>query len=349
MSVTVSLPEILRPGRLGKPVAIALLFGLILVQLTGCSGGEPKAIEVNDQPYLALRDVAKTFGLRYQHLDDGKRVQLSDRHHTLSFTLHHRAMPFDGTPVWLGFPVAAHEDRLYISQADIDTVLRPLLKPRTLPPPYPPAPKHIIIDPGHGGKDPGAENRALGINEKTTVLDLARQLKRNLENAGYRVTLLRTGDYFIPLPERAARANALEGDLFLSLHFNAAENDQVSGLETFVIPPPGHPSTQRATPTEGDQIILSGNNYDAWNLLAAFSIQQAMVDDTGRVDRGVKRARFIVLRDLTMPGVLIEGGFLSNPDEARLISTPAYREKIAEGIARGVIHYHAHLKSLPDS
>ncbi|MBP5530684.1 MAG: N-acetylmuramoyl-L-alanine amidase, partial [Lentisphaeria bacterium] len=158
-----------------------------------------------------------------------------------------------------------------------------------------------------------------------------------LRACGYRVYLTRNGDYYVPLAERCRIQRRHKSDLFVSIHFNAAEKKSFHGIETFALTPAGAASTSGGPPLNKR---FFGNFFDANNLLLAYTIQKALLRRTGAFDRGVKRARFAVLKDIDAPGVLVEVGFVSNPREEQMMLNPAYRDKIARGIAEGIIVYH---------
>jgi N-acetylmuramoyl-L-alanine amidase len=197
---------------------------------------------------------------------------------------------------------------------------------------------NIVIDPGHGGEDSGATSVLGHGYEKEFTLDWARRLGFLLATNGWRVFFTRTSDTDLSVSNRIAFAEAHQADLFLSLHFNSsAPNDQQSGLETYCLTPTGMPST--LTRGFGDDLGLAfpNNAFDAQNLQFALRVHRALLQVNGRRDRGVRRARFLgVLRGQHCPAILVEGGYLSNPQEARRIADPAYRQKLAEALAQAL-------------
>ena len=193
----------------------------------------------------------------------------------------------------------------------------------------------VVIDPGHGGSEEGAVNETLGLLEKDLVLDLATRLQETLEEAGFKVVLTRFDDRLVSLSDRSRIANRSEAGFFISLHFNGSTNLEAKGIETFVLTPAGYASTDANEQNEADR--YSGNDYDSESLKLAWSIHSKLVEESQREDRGIKKGRFGVLKALDCPGVLIEGGFLTHNDEAHLISTPVYRQRLAEGIGAAII------------
>ncbi|HEY8530799.1 MAG TPA: N-acetylmuramoyl-L-alanine amidase, partial [Limnochorda sp.] len=179
----------------------------------------------------------------------------------------------------------------------------------------------VVLDPGHGGLDGGAGDEALP--EKTVNLEIALHLADILRERGFEVAMTRSDDTFIPLWERAALANALNADLFVSIHNNSAADPAASGTETYYLPKQPN------------------------NLLLAQAVQQELVRTLGRRNRGVKSNNFWVLRDAEVPAILVEVSFISNPEERALLADDGYRRKAAEAIARGIVQYFARLASGP--
>ena len=199
----------------------------------------------------------------------------------------------------------------------------------------------IVIDPGHGGFDRGAAGKR--IIEKHYVLAIARRTAEILRKCGYQVILTRNADYLVPLNHRAVIANNQRGDLFVSLHCNSSTDARATGIETYCLTPAGASSTNQKKILN---ISYPGNLLDGNNFLLAFEMQKALLVRTKSADRGVRRGRFAVLRNLKMPGVLVEMGFISNPAEEYKLSQKACQEQIARGIAVGVINYHRRIYKL---
>ena len=196
----------------------------------------------------------------------------------------------------------------------------------------------IVIDAGHGGGDSGTKS-VLGYRyEKEFTLDWARRLGWALATNGWRVLFTRTNDTDLSVSNRIAFAEAHKADLFLSLHFNSsAPNDQQVGLETYCLTPTGMPSTVTRGFGDDPGLAFPNNAFDAQNLQFALRVHRALLQINGKHDRGVRRARFLgVLRGQHCPAILVEGGYLSNPQEAARIADPAYRQKLAEAVAQAL-------------
>lgn len=216
----------------------------------------------------------------------------------------------------------------------------------------------IVIDPGHGGKDPGATGKK-GTHEKTMALDTSLRLKKLLEAQGHTVYMTRTTDKYVPLADRTKSANAKKADLFISIHYNANNSSYPAGFETYFLGMHRLAYAKNVALRENASLKydIGENAYDPDAVLndiiatlltnrfqreseeLAGCIQDASAAKTGFANRGLNQAGFYVLKGCSMPAVLIEAGFLSNPTEEGKIRQPAYRQKIAEGIAVGVRKY----------
>ena len=200
-------------------------------------------------------------------------------------------------------------------------------------------PYSIMLDAGHGGSDPGA--MGYFSKEKNITLAAGRRLGQILRSYGFRVRFTRSGDVKIPLEKIGSIQRAHRSDLFISLHVNSAKDRSVSGLETFCLTP-------FRAPSSGSKKIQResrrGNYYDENNLALAYSVQKRMLQRSGAADRGVKRANFVILRDLNVPGILIEMGFISHPLEERRLNNSVYIDALARGIAEGIVDYRKSIK-----
>ncbi len=213
--------------------------------------------------------------------------------------------------------------------------------------------KTVVIDPGHGGKDPGAIGYR-GLKEKDVVLDVGKRLARILKEKGYNVIMTRTTDEFIPLSERTKIADKARADLFVSIHCNAAPLTQKNGTETYFLSAAKTDWARAVEAKENSSIRFEKTpenpkpsvNYILWDLAQneflkesselAIEIQESLCKEIKRKNRGVSQANFYVLRLNYMPAVLVETAFVSNPREGKLLSSSKFRQKIAIGIANGI-------------
>lgn len=292
--------------------------------------------------YVSVAEIGKRLGLAATETERGRKARLAGGKVEAEFTHDDRDATVNDLRVVLGEPAQASGGQLYVSRTDFERSLAPLLRPGWGAA-VRPKPRTIVLDPGHGGRDQGTS-----INEKTYALDVARRAKSLLEAAGFRVVLTRDADVSLELTERAIVANQQRGDAFVSIHFNALPSDTVtSGVQVFTFAPAGQHAAEwwstsmRGTDPHLEKSEMPVNRHDHWSAVLAQGLHRRLVFDLKAADRGKKIAHWGVLRPLDCPGVLIECGFLTSAAEAKKISTPAYRQKIAEAIAAGVRDYAA--------
>ncbi len=292
--------------------------------------------ETPETGWVALENWCRLRGLaRPQPLraDSPQSFALQSTNGVWVLTVGSRVAHWDGLELHLGFAPWLLDGQLMVHALDVRKNLEPLLCGNGQP-----ALQRglVVLDPGHGGRNTGTRSVADGRWEKDLTLDWAQRLASLLESRGWRVLLTRTNDGDVSLAERVAFAQRHHADLFLSLHFNAAGPtgyDQ-AGAETYCLTPAGMPSNlTRGFPDEPAG-PFPNNAFDEQNLLWAVRLHRVLVNANGGRDRGVRRARFpAVLRTQLCPAVLLEGGFLSNPAEARRIGEPVFRQRLAEALA----------------
>jgi N-acetylmuramoyl-L-alanine amidase len=319
------------------------LFLLLILFCLALFARRIEAASINGQNYVPLADWARGNGFYGFTLNHGDEIVLTNRASArLVFNVNPAAAEINGVNVRLSFPAANVKGIPLIAQFDLDKTVRPLLYPaRYLDPKKITT---ICLDPGHGGKDPG--NRVGGVggffahSEKTYTLLLAFELRDQLKKLGFNVVLTRKSDTFVDLPARPALADKVGADLFVSLHFNATQTgkDEVAGPETYCITPVGAASSNAQGEGAAHGATMA-NRYENKSLLLAYQMEKSLVRGLGAEDRGVRRARFAVLRDATMPAILIEGGYMTNPTEGKKIFDSAYRKQMAAAIVRGILAY----------
>ena len=209
----------------------------------------------------------------------------------------------------------------------------------------------MVIDPGHGGDDVGAQSPT-GVQEKEVTLAVARRLARILESRGRAVRLTRDGDQARALTDRTALANRLDATVFISLHANASTVASVAGAETYYMSLDGASDEAAAATAALENRAGSSSNGRSpldlilWDLAQAevlnessrlaLAVQGRLNARLGLRDRGVKQAPFVVLTGATMPAILVEVGFLSNPAEAERLTQPESQQQLAEAVAAGI-------------
>lgn len=235
---------------------------------------------------------------------------------------------------WLGLLIMA------VSVVWFESIPRAPRTLETVTPAHPQPFPVVVVDPGHGGQDSGA--MCAGMMEKDLTFDVAQRLDRRLRESGISTLMTRGGDNYISLADRAAMTNRLHDCVLVSIHFNEGNKPVSTGIETYYAERPGSapllaswfPFLQRAS---SDPTNLQSQS------LAGF-IQEALVTRTHAVNRGTKTQQFFVLANVRHPAVLVEGGFISNKDDAGKLGSPEYREEIAGAINDGILHYRDVLK-----
>ena len=233
-------------------------------------------------------------------------------------------------------PVSMIGDKAYISRVDLAKLIDPVLRPNFIQ--NAGDFRTVILDPGHGGKDPGATN-ALG-NESDYNLKVAGIVRTQLQLKGFKVVMTRESNNYLSLQERVDLANAVkENAVYVSIHFNSG-NRSARGIETFTLSPPGVAHYGSDWKSTDDQTRV-GNEHDSANIALATSVHGSILRRLGKntFDRGIKRARFSVLSGVTHPAILLEGGFMTHPYEARLIENPDYQNAVAAGIVDAIAKY----------
>lgn len=340
----------MRVGALrGRFLRFALLLRLLLVALFLAASSEAVAqrfeIQHEGRTYIDLATAGGHLGMKAYWLKGQKTFRLRSQWTNIDVGKRERLLYLNGLPIYLGFPTLESSGRLYLAKADYSHVLQSILTPQVFS--GKPRLRRIIIDAGHGGKDVGAKNDAYRLYEKDLTLDVARRLKSQLQRAGYEVVMTRDSDVYIPLERRPQIADREHGDLFISIHFNAAGSSTAEGFETFALTPQYQASSKYPKPGRGDNTRYDGNEQDAWNTLLGYHVQRALVQRVGGPDRGLKRARFLVLKHLDCPGVLVELGFVSNPGAAQKLRTSVFRQTLAQSLYDGIIRYGKRLERIP--
>lgn len=253
----------------------------------------------------------------------------------MSLSVGSRLAHFGKSEWQLGFAPQLINGEPYIHALDVEKNIQPLLNGIS---DIVITKRIVVLDPGHGGEDPGTKSVVGNHFEKDYTLDWARRLRPLLETQGWKVYLTRTNDVRLSLNDRVDFADRVGAILFISLHFNSAfPNLKQSGLETYCLTPSGMPSNLIRNFPDDSKEVFPNNAFDLQNVELAMRLHRSVLETTKRPDRGVRRARFMgVLRGHQRPAVLIEGGYLSNPQEARLIADPAFRQKLAESVANAL-------------
>jgi N-acetylmuramoyl-L-alanine amidase len=321
--------------------SLALLVVLSFFVPTALSA---RQLQIEGKSYIDLATVGKSLGMQAYWLQGYKTYRLYSQWTTIDVGKNGRVLYLNRLPIYLGFPTVESKGQLFITTADYQHVLQPILTPQVFK--KRPGIRCVVIDAGHGGKDSGARNDAYSLLEKNLTLDVARRLKVLLERSGFEVVMTRDSDVYIPLAQRSKVANRAKADLFVSLHFNAAGSTSACGFESYALTPQYQASSKYSSPTSQDAKRYPGNEQDPWNTLITYHIERALVQGLGGPDRGMKRARWSVLKDLECPGVLTELGFVSHSETAKEIRSSAFRQKLAQSLYNGIVAYRKRLQRI---
>ncbi len=304
---------------------------------TASAASDWQVVKIGRWDYLTVDNIAKFYGFAGDLTPVNKTIRLDNGRNQLEVTLDSREAIVNGVRNWLCFPVLAqHDGKFLVSRIDLAKTIEPQFRPhmiRNLG-----RIKTVVLDPGHGGVEKGAGS-SYG-NEKDFTLDVALKLRPLLQAKGFQVVMTRQKDELVPLHERARIANATRDSIFVSIHFNATDwNASATGFEIYSLTPRGAPSTQDNALLERFLNMQAGSPVDAPSLILSTSVYHAMLGYMPEFDRGVKRARFAVLRLTSIPAILVEGGFLTERDESRFIARPEWRARLAQAIATGIDNY----------
>lgn len=292
-------------------------------------------IKIGGRDYVSVQSVQKFYGFT-KLTRTGNSVVLENSKVEMKLKLGANVCLMNNVKFVFSNEVVSSGNGVYISRMDLAKLIDPVLRPnfirnagdfRT-----------VVIDAGHGGKDPGATN-PYGTEASYNV-KLAIRLKKLLETKGFVVKLIRETDRYYSLQERVNIANSVkENAVFISLHFNSGGRS-ARGIETFTLSPPGV-SHYGSEYKSSDAQARTGNEHDSANIALATAVHGSVLRrlGTNTLDRGIKRARFSVLSGVRHPAVLFEGGFLSHPYEARLIANDAFQGAIAAGMVDAITRY----------
>jgi N-acetylmuramoyl-L-alanine amidase len=321
-----------------KPLLALMFLSVFIISNLIFAADDWQIIKVSGHDYLSVDNISKFYGLPAEVVPAGEKMRLEAVSSPLEFVGGSREVMINGARSWLCFPVIEHEGKYLVSRTDLAKTIEPLLRPQRVP--NAGKVETVVLDPGHGGHDKGALSRY--GSEKDFALDVARTLRTLLQAKGLRVIMTREGDYFVPLEVRAQIANAARNPIFVSIHFNATDRDpNATGFEIFSFTPRGAPSTSDDSVSPSSLSMQAGTAVDAQSVALSACIYHSMIGHIPEFDRGIKRARFAVLRLTRVPAVLVEGGFLTERGESQLIAKKDWRVKLAQAIGAGVENYVA--------
>jgi N-acetylmuramoyl-L-alanine amidase len=320
-------------------MAVASCLALVSVQAE--SSGASNSVSGWDMAKIGNRDYVSVDSIRrfYQFAAvkrTGKSISLENPKVVMKLTIDGQECLMNGMKFVFSHPVLEHGDKAYVSRIDLAKLIDPVLRPNFIK--NADSFQTVILDAGHGGKDPGATN-SLGTEAKYNLL-LAEKTRMLLARKGFKVVMTRDSDRYLTLQERVNIANSVSDNaIFISIHFNAGGRD-ARGIETFTLSPPGVSHYGRDV-IASDQMSRTGNRQDSANIALATAVHGCLLKRLAHFtfDRGVKRARFTVLSGVRHPAILMEGGFMSHPYEARLIEDEKYQNALANGVVDAILKY----------
>lgn len=293
--------------------------------------GEPLPRTEGD--WVSITDrVAGVLGLTLERTGEG--LVLSNATHQLRLYAGRRSSLLDGVTVWLHDAPrdAATNELRDVTRADFEALLEPVMLSTSVPPAH----LRIVLDAGHGGGDTGAR-AANGVLEKDLCLEIARLTAECLRQARQEVWLTRTNDTYLTLGDRTRLASNFAAQVFVSIHANSSpSNPLAAGIETYVLPVAGYAGTAEHSLASVE--AFSGNRFDPVNALLGFNVQRRCAPQSS-MDRGLKRARWFVLRDAPCPAVLVECGFLSSHGDVTQFGQEKYRARLAQALADGILDF----------
>src|SRR4051794_7006426 len=311
------------------PPALALLGAVALAE-------DWTVVRPNNRPYVTFANVAQFYQFP-EYTRVSRTVSLRSERRTIRAQAGTSEISINGVRFFTDFPLLNNNNEDLISVMDVSKIIEPVLRPSRIQ--NPEKVETVILDPGHGGSDNGAPS-SFG-SEKIFTLDVALIARRELIRAGYRVEMTRATDTAVSLEERVNIANRFGRAVFVSIHFNSSAGG--NGVESYALAPEGVTSNMFSEHhvSAADVGRHAGNAQDEHNIALTASIHAMVLSRLAAFDRGVKHARFHVLRDVKIPAVLVEGGFISNPSEGQRIATSYYQQRLGVAIAQGAQNYNA--------
>ncbi len=308
---------------------------LALLLCTSAPAADWTVIKQQNRDYVSFDNVAEFYRFpSYSHAN--RTIALRSDRRTVRAQSGTSEIFINGVRFFTCFPLLVRGEDNLVSAMDVGKIVEPVLRPSRIK-----NAQHIttvVLDPGHGGVDNGASS--YWGAEKDFTLDVAFAARAELQQAGFKVEMTRTADTAISLEDRVAFANKFPHAVFISIHFNSSSGG--AGVESYRLAPAGVTSNASngehhlaATDSQLDQ----GNAQDTQNIALTAAVHAAVLSRTASFDRGIRHARFKVLRHIRVPAVLLEAGFLNDSIEGQKIANAQYRQQLGAAIAQGVQAY----------
>jgi N-acetylmuramoyl-L-alanine amidase len=296
--------------------------------------GDWTVIHHQNRDYVSFANVAQFYQF-HDYTRVNRTVSLRSDRRGIRATAGTSELYVNGVRFFTDFPIVFDNNEDLISIMDVSKMIEPVLRPSRIA--NAERIETVVLDPGHGGNDQGTMNR--WGTEKGFALDVAMSARDELLRAGIKVELTRSDDTYVALEDRVQFANRFPHAVFISIHFNSGGG---AGVESYTLAPAGVPSNasneSHVAPNEVQ--ACEGNLHDPHNIALSAAVHATVLARTGAFDRGVRHARFHVLRNIKIPAVLVEGGFVSDPAEGQRIATAQYRQRLGQAIAQGVQNYN---------
>ncbi len=352
---------------------LAVIFLLLLFVVQGCAKGgrfpanealnsaRVEAVRIGGDKYVAASVFSGIYQLRRDYDVVSQRLLLKKNGHTAVLRPDAEVLLIDGGAVYTDKAAILYRGSLFIPLSLIEERLDRLFNRGFGRLPGGDEGRNrirkIVIDAGHGGKDPGAVGR-YGLKEKDVALDVSRRVKRMLEERGIEVVMTRDTDRYISLWQRTSISNKNSPDFFISIHANAHRNRRPSGFEVFYLSDALDDSARAVQavenavwetecdfsvkPTKNAEAAVWDMLYDEYRLesreMAKCMCDSMQADGIGK-NRGVKSARFYVLKGVQSPSVLVEMAFISNKREEAMLKQVSYRQRVADALVKGILNY----------
>jgi N-acetylmuramoyl-L-alanine amidase len=336
---------------------------LIIFFLSGCASvprGPGGSYSLNGTTYFSLPHFCDARGVDWRYDTFSRTATLSKGSHKVNVRVGDDLILVDGKPTHLRYPIDVYQGMIVGPYRFREHILEEIFggaEKKGIACVLASRIRKVVVDPGHGGNDPGAIGRT-GLREKDVNLDIAKRIAGLLKKEGIEIIMTRSSDRFIPLGSRVDIANRVDADLFISVHANANRVRSMNGFEVYYVDPTVSdskralfaaqhvslkvPRTEFASNSTNLKAILWDmiyTNNRAESIELSRAVCSSLNDELGIKILGIKGARYAVLRGIRMPGVLIEVGFLSNSEEEGKLKNGFYRQKIAEAVVGGVKDY----------
>ena len=299
------------------------------------SAADWQIIKQQGRDYVSFANVARFYQFP-EYTRVNRTVSLRGDRRGIRAQAGTKEIYINGVRFFSDFPILSSGNEDLISAMDVSKIVEPVLRPSKIRG----ATKieTVVLDPGHGGDDQGTSSQ--WGSEKGFALDVALSARAQLMRAGYKVEMTRSADVPVSLEDRVKFANRFANAVFISIHFNAASGG--AGVESYALAPSGVPSNASSENhvSADDLKWCEGNARDDQNIALAAAVHASVLARLSVFDRGVRHARFHVLRDIKIPAVLLEAGFLSNALEAQRIATAQYRQQLGAAVAQAVQNYN---------